>query len=276
MDRVIVFVLMGILLVACGGQEVEKAYHANGKVKYRLQKKNGKLDGTVEEYYASGQIKYRSEWSEGVSNGVVEQFFENGHLQSRQYYAHGKQVGRDEAYFDNGNLSFSANYQDGKMTGVSSSYYKHGVIEERTTYDTLGNVIHNAHFSPEGYRIRSYMLPQVELLKDTLWAGEQAVVTIRFPLAASGKIAINGIEEGPEEGSWPVGDNLQQKELSLGKIAQCTAMDTVVFIRRYYSPGTYQVTMHFDHTRMVPADTLSVKGVKKSYTVFVRGRSVGL
>jgi len=267
MDRVLLLILIGTLLATCGGQEVERTYYANGKVKHQLHKKNGKLDGTAEEYYASGQIKYRSQWSEGVSNGVIEQYFENGVLQSRSFYDHGKQQGRDVAYFDNGNVSFSANYKNGKMTGVSSSYYRHGVIEERTTYDTLGNAIHHALFSPENYRIRSYMLPQVQLLKDTLWAGEQAVVTIRFPLAASGVMTVNNVEEGPLQ---------EPDKAGLEKIARCTARDTVVLVRRYYMPGTYQVTLHFDHEGQAAADTAGVKGVKRSYTIFVRGKALEL
>jgi len=258
--------LMFVLLAACGGREEERTFHANGNIKHRLPKKNGKLDGTLEEYYPSGKIKYRGQWSEGVSNGVIEQFFENGRLQSRAFYTFGKPDGKDLAYFDNGNLSSSATYTDGKLTGVSSAYYKNGVLEERTIYDTLGNVIHSALFSPEGHRIRSTMLPQVELLKDTLWPGEEAMVIIRFPLAAKGNISINGSEKDPHH----------EKAQQLPQIAKCTSADTVLFARRYYAPGTYEITLYFDHTHIERSDTLTVKGVKKSYTVFVRGRSVEL
>jgi hypothetical protein len=273
--------LMFILLAACGGREEERTFHANGNIKHRLPKKNGKLDGTIEEYYSSGKIKYRGQWSEGVSNGVIEKYFENGHLQSRQFYTYGKPDGQELSYFENGNLSFSATYVDGKMTGVSSAYYNNGIIEERTTYDTLGNVIHNALFSSEGRRMRSYMLPQVTLFKDTLWPGEEAVVSIRFPMVAKGSISISGFEKGlgedpQSEGSGQGSPQQNQEILRLGRVALCTAADTVIFVRRYYAPGTYEITLRFDHTRIVRGDTLTVQGVKKSYTIFVRGRSVGL
>jgi hypothetical protein len=213
-----------------------------------------------------------------VSNGVIEQYFENGHLQSKQFYTYGKPDGREVSYFENGNLSFSATYSDGKMTGVSSAYYNNGIIEERTTYDTLGNVIHNALFSSEGRRRRSYMLPQVTLLKDTLWPGEEAVVSIRFPLAAHGNISISGFEKSLGGGPQSTARSPQQKEeiLALDRIALCTAADTVVFSRRYYAPGTYEVTLQFDHTHIARGDTLTVRGVRKSYTIFVRGRSAEL
>jgi hypothetical protein len=268
MDRTLLLALTCILLAACQGREVEKTFHANGKVKHHLQKKNGKLHGTIEEYYASGKIKYRGQWFEGVSNGVIEQYFENGRLRSRAFYTRGKQEGRDEAYFENGKTSFSATYKNGKMTGVSSVYYENGVISERTTYDTLGNVIHHALFSSQGKHLHSYMVPQVEVLKDTLWAGEQAVIAIRFPLPAKGNIVINGTEKGPDQ---------IEEAFTIDKITRHTATaDTVLFIRRYYTPGSYLITLRFNHTHTVPRDTLVVQGVKKSYPLFVRGRSVPL
>lgn len=265
MVRILPIVLTCILLATCQGQEVEKTFHANGYIKHRLEKKNGKLHGTVEEFYASGQIKYRGQWFEGVSNGVIEQFFESGRLRSRAFFKHGKPEGREEAFFENGNLSFSANYKNGQMTGVSSIFYENGVISERTNYDTLGNVIYHAEFASDGHRTHSRMIPQVQVLKDTLWAGEQVVVAIAFPLAAKGQILINATEQGPFE---------KEKPIKLSKIALCTANDTAVFKRRYYSPGTYQITLQFLHSE--PDDTLTVQGVKKSYTLFVRGRSVAL
>ena len=88
----------------------ERAWYANGQAMYRLNYKDGKLDGLQEAWYESGRPKYRHNYKDGKEDGLQEYCYESGQDKYRWNYKDGKLDGLQEGWYGNGQLRYRRLY----------------------------------------------------------------------------------------------------------------------------------------------------------------------
>ena len=73
-------------------QGTVKTYRDNGRLRAKLNYKNGKRHGLCEEWDKNGQIFYRANYENGEFHGLYEEWDENSQLCSRVNYKNGEIV----------------------------------------------------------------------------------------------------------------------------------------------------------------------------------------
>ena len=53
-------------------------FHENGQLRYKVNYKNGGLDGLQEWYYNNGRLNYRRNYKDGIKDGLFETYDKNG------------------------------------------------------------------------------------------------------------------------------------------------------------------------------------------------------
>ena len=148
---------------------LHEKYHKNGKIDYRVNYKNGKLDGLWQIYYENGQLHETGNYKDGQQDGfweyfeedgsllktetwnnmklieivnykngnldgLTEQYYDDSQLHYKKTYKGGKQNGYEEWYFESGQLGFKKFYKDGKRDGNQESYFNNGLIQYKENY----------------------------------------------------------------------------------------------------------------------------------------------
>ena len=148
---------------------LHEKYHKNGKIDYRVNYKNGKLDGSWQIYHENGQLHETGNYKDGQQDGYweyfeedgsllkteiwnnmklveivnykngnlhgsTEQYYDNGQLHYKKTYKGGKQNGYQEWYFESGQLGFKKLYKDGKRDGNQESYFNNGLMQYKENY----------------------------------------------------------------------------------------------------------------------------------------------
>ena len=71
----------------------------NGKLKYKINIKDGKRDGLSEVYYENGQLLVKENFKDGNKNGLYESYYKNGQSKYKLNYKDGKREdGSSESY----------------------------------------------------------------------------------------------------------------------------------------------------------------------------------
>lgn len=104
-------------------------YHGNTrKIKFKIEKLNGKRNGKLIEFYENGKIKFKTYYKDGIQNGETESFYENEMLYESYNLIDGKLNGKLYRYHKNGNLKFECQYMSGVQYGIANTYYENGDI----------------------------------------------------------------------------------------------------------------------------------------------------
>jgi antitoxin component YwqK of YwqJK toxin-antitoxin module len=75
----------------------------NGKLKYKINIKDGKRDGLSEVYYENGQLLVKENFKDGNKNGLYESYYKNGQSKYKLNYKDGKREdGSSESYDKDG------------------------------------------------------------------------------------------------------------------------------------------------------------------------------
>ena len=67
------------------------SYHENGQLSTKVNIKNGKPDGLMENYYENGQLWEVIPYKDGVPDGSGESYYENGQWETKENFIDGKE-----------------------------------------------------------------------------------------------------------------------------------------------------------------------------------------
>jgi len=102
----LVFNLFTALLFA----EVQVKKYDNGKVKSKVNIKNGKRNGLAKGFYKDGALKYET------------------------HFKNDKREGLSKAYFKTGKIKSEQNFKGGLLNGISKKYHKNGKLKSEFTF----------------------------------------------------------------------------------------------------------------------------------------------
>ena len=71
------------------------------------------LSGICEKWWDDGKIRYRINYKDGKAHGLCKWWFENGQLEYRINYKDGKLHGLGEKWYNEGELDYRINFKDG-------------------------------------------------------------------------------------------------------------------------------------------------------------------
>ena len=109
MGLIIVF----ILFLSCSNQnliDTDKSYYDNNKIRYEVQKQNGK------------------------EHGIAKYWDINGNLINKVQYFYGQVHGEWIRYYISGQIKSIDNYKFDKKTGYSITYYQNGIKKSEVLY----------------------------------------------------------------------------------------------------------------------------------------------
>ncbi|WP_339008520.1 hypothetical protein LC567_03990 [Fusobacterium animalis] len=124
------------------GDLKEKGHYEEGKLMWRENYKDRKLNGLFESFYDTGELKEKKHYKDGEIEGIVEYFYKNGNIKSKEYYEKGKTKRLIEDFFENGNLKKRGyyDYENSKkdifikMNGLVEYFFEDGELREKSFY----------------------------------------------------------------------------------------------------------------------------------------------
>ena len=117
-----------------------KGYYRDGKLRVKVNYKNGKKEGKGSKYYPEGKEQARIYYKDGLKHGKSVWFYKSGKPYRVTYYHEGKMHGPRRKYFENGKLK-------------SEIIYKYGAPQ----YDKL------KEYTNQGYLVKDYPVIRFEL-----------------------------------------------------------------------------------------------------------------
>ncbi|MDR1759093.1 MAG: hypothetical protein LBR60_01045 [Fibrobacter sp.] len=100
----------GFFLAACG-DDLQREYYPDKKVKSEARYVNGVKQGPEKEFYESGALKAETGYEAGVRSGLSKTFFENGKIRSEVPYENDQMEGTLVTYYENGNIKSKTLYR---------------------------------------------------------------------------------------------------------------------------------------------------------------------
>lgn len=105
-------------------------YYEDGKIKSRIQIKNGK-DLILEKYDENRNL---TKTEKRIANETIKSLYPNKTVFEEINYKNGKLNGTYKKYYENGNVMISAYYYDGLLEGEYSEYYPDGTTSAVSQY----------------------------------------------------------------------------------------------------------------------------------------------
>ena len=117
-------------------------FYDTGELKEKRHYKDGEIEGIVEYFYKSGNVRRKEYYEKGKTKRLIEDFFEDGNLKKRGYYDYEnpkkdifiKMNGLVEYFFEDGELKEKSFYKDNKKDGLSEVFYENGNLKEKGNY----------------------------------------------------------------------------------------------------------------------------------------------
>lgn len=134
------------LLVACMmcsvtlSAEVKITKYPNGKIRYKRQYVDGKLDGASSAYYESGKLKTHAIFRDGKLDGMTTGFYENGAVKAEIPMYKGKVDGYQKEFYSNGQMMSISQFQNGINIGAKKIYYSNGNLKAKLYYNDKGRL----------------------------------------------------------------------------------------------------------------------------------------
>lgn len=124
------------------GDLKEKGHYEEGKLIWRENYKDKKLNGLFEYFYDTGELRKKGYYKDGEIEGIVEYFYKNGNIESKEYYEKGKTKRLIEDFFEDGNLKKRGYYDYEnpkkdifiKMNGLVEYFFEGGELREKSFY----------------------------------------------------------------------------------------------------------------------------------------------
>jgi antitoxin component YwqK of YwqJK toxin-antitoxin module len=109
-------------------------YDDNGKIEYRCEYNNGKLNGEYVEYFPNGNIESKGNYVNGEMDGYWKRYWFNGKLRSEGNYVDDKKEGYWVWYYSDGNIESKGNFVDGNPDVYWEEYHYSGELSSKGSY----------------------------------------------------------------------------------------------------------------------------------------------
>ena len=109
---------------------IEKDFHDNGKIKYKIQKLNDKIDGYAIYWDNEGNLISEAHYSNDLLHGVWKEYFQNGNLKYMVTYEYGLKNGYEYWFYENGTKK------------SETLYLEDIVVVDIIRWDKEGNIIY--------------------------------------------------------------------------------------------------------------------------------------
>ena len=94
------------------------------------------FNGTKISYFSNGKIKSKIEYKNGKANGKALTYQENGNVLEEGTFVSGRWEGNYKFYYQSGKVQQSFNFDSsGKRSGLQKFYYKNGIIQMLSTFN---------------------------------------------------------------------------------------------------------------------------------------------
>lgn len=256
---VIPFYIFILLIFASCKNEKEKEiqYYDDGSLKFEINLKDEKREGTGYEYYSDGKLKSKAEWRNGLMEGRAEYYYPSGNLKGVSFWKHGHLKGQSKNFYENGQLKTHMTFiNDTLMSGETNIFSEEGILQEKQVYDEYGNLIYLAGYDQKGKKEISSIVPVFNSEKDTIEIEELYKATIEFgyPLKGEVSLALGKIENN--------------SFLSSKKLLPDQA-NKFIIIHKPETRGVNTIALRFFY-ETVPEDTLSLDHTTIQHSYYVR------
>ena len=90
--------------------------------------------GQIDSFDDYGKLKTRVNYKDGLKDGVSYVYYRNGNVQLAMNYESGKREGVSKKYYENGQLYAETPYINDELTGIRKTYYRSGNIMAEAPY----------------------------------------------------------------------------------------------------------------------------------------------
>ncbi len=126
--------LLAVLLMLQGCSKTQKEYYENGKLRYEIEKQDGRYNGKATFYYANGLKQHECFYLNDTLQGLSTRWYNNGKVYAMEHYKDNHLHGQ-ALYFDmNGKKTREENYHLDTLHGDSFEYYPSGQIKIQGAY----------------------------------------------------------------------------------------------------------------------------------------------
>ncbi len=119
-------------------------YYPDGKLKYKVEYKDGKANGRVRQYYTDGKLYMEAVFKDGRRNGKCTYFFKNGSAYSVSNYVNGNKEGIESKYWENGKLLSVNTYKKDKVQPGLKEYKQDGTLIDNEVKLLIKEVDHTS------------------------------------------------------------------------------------------------------------------------------------
>ncbi|WP_207433486.1 toxin-antitoxin system YwqK family antitoxin [Sabulibacter ruber] len=187
--RILITLLTLTLLCSSCAKKIEEEYYPNGKLKMKVELKDGKRHGVAFKYDSTGTLQIKSHWENGIENGPVFFYYPNGKVEQETVFKNGKPHGQLRAYAENGKLDYIADYCEGTLCGDEIKYYYGtGIKAELNRFDRKGEQFYAERYDTTGKTEMVYYIPDLIGRQSPLKLNKAHDFTIAFAEPIRGKI----------------------------------------------------------------------------------------
>ncbi|MBK9285246.1 MAG: toxin-antitoxin system YwqK family antitoxin [Sphingobacteriaceae bacterium] len=126
------------LFVNTDGTLYTGVFASNEKgVRFEMNIKEGKKDGTATYYFASGKVLESGEYKNGLKENKWTRYNESGIVSAIGFYSAGKKHGNWLVFDEHGNKRFEMNYLNGEKTGEWINWDESGAIVSTKNFGSV-------------------------------------------------------------------------------------------------------------------------------------------
>lgn len=110
------------------------SFSENGNVLFKLNYKNGMLDGVLNEFTESGVPVSEIIYKNNIIDGTFKQYYPDGNPKEISMYSKGKKNGTENLFYPNGKRMSVGEYKNGTRDGLWKYYYNTGKRKSEGRY----------------------------------------------------------------------------------------------------------------------------------------------
>ena len=135
MKKLLAAMFVALLMVGCGGDEVDgDKIQVRGGVAY-LPNEDTAFTGLGVKKYDNGQTQAKTHYQDGKKDGLSTEWYENGQKESEMNWTGGKEDGVWTSWYSNGQMYEKTTYRDGKKEGPQTRWHDNGQKDDASVYN---------------------------------------------------------------------------------------------------------------------------------------------
>lgn len=126
----VLFLLLSVLLSGCNPNSKTQLTDVDPE-----QARGGNIkDGEQSIFYKDGKLKYKVEYKNGKANGRVRQYYTDGKLYMEATFKDGRRHGKCTYFTKKGSAFSVSNYENGSKEGIETKYWENGKVLSVNTF----------------------------------------------------------------------------------------------------------------------------------------------